>query len=204
MLLFPLAGAIGVVVGRTLGGRFRNLASICLRASALVWSALAIQVWLATTSPRSWSLAGRFALLLISYLAVGGWLATNAVAHPALRRAFSLLALGWVLNLAAIVPNGGMPVSGAALATSGIPSETAVDEGHFGKHVPASSSTVLPWLGDVIPAPPLRSAISVGDMAMCAGIAIGASRSMQSRFSSAAAADGVTCVTVPAHSEEGR
>ncbi len=188
MLLFLLAGVVGVTVGMTGGGRFGNLASVSLRVPALVWSALAIQVWLAATSPRPGALAGRFAMLLISYVAVGGWLALNAVANPALRPAFGLLAVGWMMNLAAIVPNGGMPVSGAALARSGIPSEIAVDEGHLGKHVPAASSTVVPWLGDVIPARPLRSVISVGDLVMCAGIASGTIRSMRSPSATSRAA----------------
>ncbi len=176
MLLFPLAALVGAAVGRIGRGRWATVAVLSPRATPVVWSALAIQVWLAATPPRSWPFAGRFTMLLVSYLAVGVWLAVNAVANPAFRQVFGVLALGWLLNLAAIVPNGGMPVSAAALASSGIPSGMPVNEGHFGKHVPATSSTLLPWLGDVIPARPLHSVISIGDLVMSLGIAVGAAR----------------------------
>ncbi len=178
MLLFPLAAVVGAAVGKSRGGGLANLVSHHLRAPALVWSALAMQVWLATTSPGSWSASGRFAVVVASYVAAGVWLALNAASTRVLRWAFALLALGWLLNLAAIVPNEGMPVSVAALADSGIPGDTRVDEGHLGKHVPATSSTDLSWLGDVIPARPLHSVISIGDVVMCAGMAIGVCRSM--------------------------
>lgn len=54
-----------------------------------------------------------------------------------------------------------------------------VDQGHFGKHVSVTASTTFEWLGDVIPAPALKSVISVGDVVMSAGIAFGTSCSMR-------------------------
>lgn len=179
MLLFPLAALAGAVFGRLREGRLASLGAVRLRAPALVWLAVAIQVGLGVTGPMAWPFGGRFAILVGTYLAVGAWLVANAVADVSLRVALGLLALGWLLNLAAIVPNRGMPVSSQALDSIGATDHVAVDQGHLGKHVEATPSTTLAWLGDVIPAHPLRSVISIGDLVMSAGVAVGVARSMR-------------------------
>ncbi len=178
MLLFPLAALAGAASATVRGGRLGGLAAARLRAPGLVWVAVAIQAWLGATGSLAWPLGGRFPILVATYVAVGAWLIVNATADVRLRVAFGLLALGWLLNLAAIIPNGGMPVSLHATAASGMAAGIRVDQGHLGKHVEATSSTALPWLGDVLPAPALDSVLSVGDLVMCAGVAIGVSRSM--------------------------
>lgn len=179
MLLFPLAAILGAVSGMCRGGRFRRLAAVRLRAPVLVWTAVAIQTGLGVTGRMAWPFGGRFGILLATYLAVGAWLVINAMANVRLRVPLALLALGWLLNFAAIIPNGGMPVSMQALESSGMSSTASVEEGHFGKHVRATRSTALAWLGDVIPAPALDSTISLGDLVMSAGIAVGVSGSMR-------------------------
>lgn len=179
MLLLPLAAAAGAVLGWCRGGRLGRLAGLRLRTPILVWSAVAVQAWLGVTGSMAWPFAGRFPALVLTYLAVGLWLAINARAHPALALAFAILAAGWFLNVAAIVANGGMPVSRPAMAAVGIPPDTPIDEGNLGKHRPAEESTTLPWLGDVIPVPPLASVISVGDVLMAVGVAIGLVRAME-------------------------
>ncbi|MBW3641318.1 MAG: DUF5317 domain-containing protein, partial [Actinobacteria bacterium] len=78
-----------------------------------------------------------------------------------------------------IIPNQGMPVSLEALDSSGGRTGVTVDQGHLGKHVEASRRTTLAWLGDVIPAPWLDSVISIGDVVMSVGVAIGVSGSMR-------------------------
>ncbi len=178
MLLFPLAAVVGAALAKTRGGRLASLADLRLRAPVLVWSAAAVQIWLGVTGPMAWPLGHRFAVLVLTYLAVGVWLVINAAARTGLRFGFGLLALGWLLNLAAIVPNRGMPVSLDAVAAIGMPAGAAVDEGHLGKHVEATSATTLALLGDVLPAPALGSVISIGDLVMSAGIAVAVFRSM--------------------------
>lgn len=86
--------------------------------------------------------------------------------------ALGLLAAGWLLNLAAIVPNGGMPVSLHAAREIGAPAHIDVTEGNLYKHVPASGETALPWLGDVVPVRALGSVISVGDVVMFLGLVL--------------------------------
>jgi hypothetical protein len=97
------------------------------------------------------------------------------VRHGALRRALILVAEGWLLNVLVMAANGGMPVSGSALAQVGH-AGTVVSQGHLWKHVALSSTTRLPLLGDVIPVPLplLRSVISVGDVAMLVGLGVAA------------------------------
>ncbi len=75
------------------------------------------------------------------------------MANVRLQVPLGLLGLGWLFNLAAIIPNGAMPVSMQALESSGMSSTASVEQGHFGKHVRATRSTAVAWLGDVIPAP---------------------------------------------------
>jgi hypothetical protein len=83
-----------------------------------------------------------------------------------------LVAGGWLLNLVAIVPNEGMPVSESALRSAGIASSVSITHGHLSKHVLLNSGTVLRALGDVIPLPWFRSVISVGDIVMAIGIGV--------------------------------
>ena len=99
-----------------------------------------------------------------SSLAFNGWSQPGG-----LRAAFVVLAAGWLLNVVPLALNDGMPVSSVAMRSAGVSGEV-VDEGNLWKHVPATSSTDASWLGDVIPVPPLRVVISVGDVVLLAGI----------------------------------
>jgi Family of unknown function (DUF5317) len=115
--------------------------------------------------------AGRFALLVASYALVGAWLIANAwYQAPPLRVPAALIAGGWALNVIPILANRGMPVSAAALARIGN-HHPDLGHGNLGKHVLATSHTILPWLGDVVavPVPLLRNVISVGDIVMVIG-----------------------------------
>jgi hypothetical protein len=68
-----------------------------------------------------------------------------------------------------MVPNGGMPVSKAALeALDG--GHVDVADGHLYKHRLADDGTVLASLGDVIPVRPLNMAASAGDAVLLVGI----------------------------------
>ena len=173
MLIFALAAVMGAVAGLVLGGRFAALAELRLRMPALVWAALGMQLALGLAPLRSLPGGLRFGLVVTSYAMVGAWLALNGVMGRAvpMRASFGLLAAGWLLNLVVMVPNGGMPVSAAALAESGAPPGLDVEEGHLWKHVELSASTELPALADVVAVPALGGAVSVGDVVMVVGLA---------------------------------
>ena len=172
MLLFPLAALVGAALGGRRGDRLGRVGGLRLRGFALVWLAVGLQVWLGTTGSMAWPLGGRSAVLVATYGMLGVWLVLNAVANTGLRLAFAVVGSGWALNAAAIVPNDGMPVSSSAMAASGMATDLAVDQGHLGKHVEATPSTTLAWLGDVIPVPALDSVLSIGDVVMSIGIVL--------------------------------
>jgi hypothetical protein len=173
MLIFAVAALVGAVAGLVLGGRIGAFADVRLRAPAAVWAALGLQLALGLGPLRALPDGPRFALVATSYGMIGAWLAFNAAVQRAalMRSAFGVLAVGWLLNLVVMVPNGGMPVSAIALAESGAPAALVVEEGHLWKHVELSTSTVLPELGDVVALPALGSAVSAGDLVMVVGVA---------------------------------
>lgn len=167
MTLFLLAVAAGLLAGWTMGGRLGQLAGLRLRAPTLVALALALQVG-AGVAASGW----RLALVAVSYLLAGAWLGRNLPGRSMrLRAGLALLALGWALNLAAMIPHQGMPVSSQALHRVGAPLGADVGDGHLSKHVRAHASAVS-WLGDVIPVRPLKAVISIGDLALLAGVGL--------------------------------
>jgi hypothetical protein len=167
MRLFFVALAVGVPAGLLLGGRLRHLASLELRAPLLVVLALAMQVG-AGLAPRS----ARFPVVATSYALAGAWFVLNTRRRPlAIRIAVGLLAVGWLLNVAAIVPNRGMPVSAAAVEQVQPSAKPEVEVGQFSKHVDGYAASPLRWLGDVLPVRPLGAVISVGDVFLLVGLA---------------------------------
>ena len=117
MLLFPLTMILGLSIGRLRRGRFRNLASIRFRRPGIVVAALALQ---AGMGPLDAGTPARWLALVGSYALIGLWLAGNLGDRPTwFRVGIGCVAIGYGLNVAAIVPNGDMPVSAAALRRRG-------------------------------------------------------------------------------------
>jgi len=173
MLILPLALLVGALAGWAKRGSWRALSEMKFRHPWLIVCAIGTQAALALPGPRGWPSSLRFAIVVITYLIAGWWLFENARAsYGGLRWGLALIAGGWFLNLLAIVPNGGMPVSGSALRRAGFAASTSVRQGHLSKHVLANHNTVLRALGDVIPLPWFRSVISPGDSLMVVGIVI--------------------------------
>lgn len=173
MTVFLLVFAAAATVGLLLGGRLRGLATVRLQALWLVWAALAVSllpVLVATHGPlERISIAAACAILCL-------FLAVNAFAHKGwIRVGFLVVAVGWTLNGAAIVANGGMPVPRSILdrPVSGL--DRALDVHRF-EHAELSSSTKLPWLADIISTPCLNGrpgpcgAASVGDVGLLGGM----------------------------------
>ena len=173
MLILPFALALGVLAGIATGGSLRALGQLRFRFPALVLGAIALQAAVGLPWLGHWPSGLRFALVVVSYLMVGGWLLDQARhSHRGVRSGYVLVTAGWVANLLAIVSNGGMPVSRAALIRAGLSPSTNVAVGHLSKHVAATSGTRLAWLGDTIPVAMFRSVISPGDIVMALGIVV--------------------------------
>lgn len=141
-----------------------------IRLPALPFAALGLQ-YAAGLEPLD---GGRFEhpVVLASHAVVAVWLTVNVVSQAGWRRLGTGLALaGWLLNLAVMLPNGGMPVSRPAMAEAGRV-VTDVTDGHLSKHVPLDGDTVLPQLADIHPLPALRLVYSAGDVVLLAGLLV--------------------------------
>ena len=162
-MLIALVVAVGAgLVGRLRGGSFAALSEARFRYLPLLYLGLAIQLifefWDAGLSE------GReLGILISSNLLVAAFLLWNS-RLPGM----ALAGAGQVMNLIVISVNQAMPVSQSAAETAGIAGRLS----EMGlKHEPMTDSTIIPWLGDVIPVPFLKNVISIGDVVLAIGIA---------------------------------
>jgi hypothetical protein len=143
---------------------------------ALVWGALALQIWPRFFSLDTASSEAALASVLAGYglvaifLARLLWILLTTSQFLAGVGAL-LMAAGWMLNFTVIALNRGMPVSLTAVEKAGRDPERVFRVGVL-KHVPASDETRLAFLGDNLALRPLRVAFSPGDVALAAGIAV--------------------------------
>src|ERR1700683_3349997 len=132
MLLFPLAVAVGVIAGYALGGRLGALADVRLRWPLLVIGALVAQAALSLDVAGRLPTDMRLSLLAATYILAGAWIALNLGNQSrAFAAGLALAGVGWLCNFAAIVANGGMPVSTSALARIGTPIADLAHGGPF-------------------------------------------------------------------------
>ena len=165
MLLLPFSIGAGLALGCLRKGRLGALGRLRFRASAVIAVALAAQLALPLLPDGA-----RSGVVLASYGAAGAWLLLNAPGRPAaLRCGLLLVAAGWFLNLLPIAANGTMPVSASARQESHRWGNRW--QANLAKHEIVSDRARLGWLGDVIPARPLHSVMSVGDLVIAVGIA---------------------------------
>lgn len=155
---------IAVAVSYARGGRLRRVADVPLRLTWLLFLGVALQVGVDLAAGRE-LLAdagpGGYTLLLLSQLLVVGWVAANWHLPGIL-----LVTLGLLLNAIVIGANGAMPVSPRAMDALGLgPLEVPP-----GKHTLLTDATRVPWLADIIPVPPLRTIISIGDIVLAVGL----------------------------------
>lgn len=109
-------------------------------------------------------------LLIASGALLAAWFAVNVRAACGSCRVALAVALGGAaLNLIVMVPNGGMPVSAAALADIER-GDVDVTDGQLHKHRAADDNTDLAILGDVMPVRPLGMVVSAGDIALFVGL----------------------------------
>ena len=161
-VLLVLALALGVSLAR--GGRFRNIAEAPLHRGWLLAAGVGLQIVVdvaagrGVLTPGLWS---TYALLALSQVLVVVWVVSNR--HlPGL----VLVAAGLAMNATVMAANGAMPVAPEAIAALGIDGAVVPP----GKHMLLDASTRLPWLADIIPMPPIRSIISVGDIVLAIGL----------------------------------
>jgi hypothetical protein len=162
---YTLAIVLFAVVSSYLrGGRLRRIADARLRLPGLLFAGLALQIGVDVAAGRGAlgdaSTTG-VTLLIASQALVVAWLVCNRQLPGV-----GLVAIGLALNAIVITANGAMPVGPEAMHALGLgPLEVPL-----GKHTLLTETTRLPWLADIIPLPPLRSIISVGDVVLAAGM----------------------------------
>ena len=146
-----------------LGGRFRRMDDLEVRAGVLLLAALAIQIVIISIIPDRFPGIHPPAHLLSYALAGAFFWANRGIAG------LWLLGLGGALNFIAIAANGGvMPAGVEALANSAAPT-AAVDA--FINSAPLAAPK-LAFLGDVFHLPPnwpLSNVFSIGDILIVAG-----------------------------------
>jgi len=154
---------LGVAVGLATGGRLRNLGEHRLAA----WWVLPLGVGAQLVSNQLGGDAA-FALLLASYVLLAAFTVANI-------RIFGMVAvtIGLLANLLVIAVNEGMPVRREAVIKAGIADDDRdlATISMQSKHHYERPSDDLMILADIIPVRPLREVLSIGDVAMSAGIA---------------------------------
>jgi hypothetical protein len=161
MRLVSLVLLVTVVIGLLVGGRLTGLARLRTRWVPLALVGLALQ----TVLPADW---WPLAALFVSFVLISVFCVVN-VRTPG----FLLILVGTLMNFAVIGVNQGMPVARAALLDSG-QADTLTDliQGGGAKHHLAGPDDRLLFLADVIPIPPpVRQAVSAGDVVAYAGVA---------------------------------
>jgi len=157
VLVYLVAIVVAIAIVPITHGRFDRLAAIRFERVWLVVLGLALQIGVDLVDlPRARYEDVGVAILLASYVALLAFCASN------LRmRGIELIALGIALNAVVIALNLGMPYR----AADGIPRETTA------KHRPTRDSDLAVFLSDQITiGPPVRAAISVGDIVLAVGI----------------------------------
>jgi hypothetical protein len=145
LMIAPVIG--GLLVGCRRGGRLRHLVGMRFRALAVLWLVAGAQ--LVGSGPARPALVFGLA---------GFWLVLNLRGRRwSVRIALLLILVGGAMNAAVIAANGAMPYRSAETHTTA-------------KHVPMDAGTRLAWLADIIPCPPLRAQVSVGDLVLFVGI----------------------------------
>jgi hypothetical protein len=159
--------ALAVLLGYAFGGRLRRLERLPLRWWGLALAGLGMQFLPLPEGASGNDLLVRTGVLAISYAS----LLVFALVNVRLA-GMPLILLGLASNGLVIVANGGMPVSGRALADSGKPSvvQMLADEG-ADKHHLMNDEDILTFLADVIPVPgPMYQVMSGGDVFIYAGL----------------------------------
>lgn len=167
--------AIGLLVGRLGGGRLERLAELRFRWAPAAIVGLVVQLTL-FAPPVADALGGQSGLGTALYVGSTG-LVLAAVARNLRLAGLPLVAVGALLNVAAIVANGGvMPTTLDALATAGLAPAAGFSNSAL------IDDPALPWLIDRFGLPawlPFANVFSVGDVVLGAGLAVAVAVAMR-------------------------
>ena len=189
-VLLVLAMGTGILIGAVTHGRVANLRSVKMRAAPLLFTSFALGlIPLVVDASAGW----RRALQLATDLGVFAFLLINiARTRAGVRAGLVVAATGWALNVVVIALNGAMPVSRAAWVAAGQGAHP-LGGGHSGffnlRIIEAGPSTILRFLGDVIPFRLMREVLSIGDFGLVLGVVVVVAAGMHAR----------TVVPVPEH-----
>jgi hypothetical protein len=175
MFLLPVV-VIGVLAGFLLGGRLGRLADVRLRSPWLFYLAIAMQMLAFPSLVMPWHAAEGIA----TALSVGSYVCLVSVFLLNVRlRGLAIAGGGMLLNLAAIVTNGGhMPALPSAMRDGGL-MFTGVHNNSI-----ADASPNLAWFVDRWAAPswvPLGNVFSVGDVLIAIGVVVTLAAAMGAR-----------------------
>lgn len=151
---------LAILAGLVAGGTLRSFEHVRVH-----WWAAALGGLLLQAAPVARDHRLAVATLAVSY----SLLVVFASINRRLPGAWLVL-VGLGMNLAVVVPNGGMPVSASAMHAAG--AATSVRIGGDLKHHEMTGADVLAFMGDVIPVPaPVGIVLSAGDVLLYTGIA---------------------------------
>lgn len=164
MPLVVVTLAVAVVVSLLRGGSFRRLTDAELGWTWLLFVGVAIQVAVDLAAGRDLlGVGAAYAGIALSQVAVLAWVVVNRELPG-----MALIGAGLLMNVVVIAANGAMPVDAAAIERLGIGAVEVAP----GKHELMTPDTRLPWLADVLPVPPLRTIVSIGDVVLAVGVAL--------------------------------
>jgi Family of unknown function (DUF5317) len=167
LVLFALAILAGLGAGTIRGGRARSLLEAKVQARVLGLVCLGLQAIVGALALRSVGIPRGVGALLLGLALVG--LLGVARANGQLP-GVPLLALGLLANLLVLVLNLGVPVSVDTLTRAGVAIQQPAPHRPDAKHVIEGPSSRLAVLGDQLAVRPLRTAVSLGDVAELAGL----------------------------------
>ncbi len=163
MVLVLLVAVLAVPAALLTGA---GLANVRLRAVRLLVAAAVVQLGTSALAPESG--AARTTALVLTTVLVGLFVYGNwrVAGTP-------LIGVGLLLNVLVISLNRAMPVSVDAAARAGL-SRTDLALADDAMREPLTSSTVLGWLGDVVPValPWSPQVVSPGDVLVAAGVGL--------------------------------
>ncbi len=155
---------MALVAALAQGGSLDRLAATRLRFTWLVFVGLVTQLGAVALSPRWLDVEAAVGALIAANSLIVVFLAAN-VRLPGM----ALAALGMLMNVSVIAANGAMPVLPRAASSAGVPISA---ENAGLRHEILDDRTKLPWLADAIPAPPLRTVLSLGDVLLALSLAL--------------------------------
>ena len=160
MLLTILALVVGYGIGRARGGSWSSVLAARLKGQGFLVAGVAATLVLNVLTPS-------FPLfwLIIAFVGFIGFTIANLTMTGAI-----VLLFGLLLNVAAVLANGAVPVSEVALQ-----SVDAVDDAGAaaidGPRESTATATRLSFLGDVIPVPVVDKVVSIGDLIALVAVA---------------------------------